>query len=175
MKFGSNDLKKRYDFHHTDHECDGTWEVCNVDTPYSVDTGMAVMIKNAPMVKCNKCGATYFQEGFEEKFLKEFSTRLVTSKRPLYKQEIRFLRSFAGLTQDQTSKELGVSSTDISKYESTTAQKERNMSNGLMVQFKLLIAGKLGIVIPPELSLWKVETVSTAPLPQNVFDASEVG
>lgn len=172
MKYGSDDLQKKYRFHHSDLECDGKWYQMQVDMPYRIDDGLMVMITNAPVVKCDKCDSMFFADGFEELFLKQFAEALVLNKRNLFKPEIRFLRTYLGLTQKQMAEELGISDTDMSKYESIKAKDQRHMDDGLIVQLKVLVAGKLGLHIPPDKGIWKVEKLR--PIEKNIFDASRL-
>jgi hypothetical protein len=171
--FGADrELQEKYRNHHVDDECTGVWNYVEEEMPYRIDEGIIVVIRNAPMVKCSVCGAMYFKDGFEESFLKHLAQKMVLSTRNLHKNEIRFLRTYIGYTQEKLAQVLGVSKPVISKYESATNKDERAMDDGMLVRFKLVVAGEMGLVIKPESKFWKVDHLT--PAKSQVINAKDI-
>jgi DNA-binding XRE family transcriptional regulator len=160
-KFGLDKaLQEKYAQHHTDLDCDGVWEEISSEMPYRIEEGLILMIKDAPLVRCEKCGAVYFRDDFEERLLAHVAKTTVLTARHLHQSEIRFLRNYIGYTQEKLGQELGIAKTDISKYESLKSG--RRMDDNLMVRFKLFVASKLGLTVSPDSNIWKVDHLATA-------------
>lgn len=176
-KFGTDrELQEKYAHHHRNDGCAGVWLKTQVAMPYRIEEGLFVVIHNAPVVKCDKCEAMYFEEGFEENFLEHFARRIVLTNRRLMKPEIKFLRIYIGYTQEKIANDLSISKSEVSKFESTKDTKDqRIMDDSLMVRFKLLVADILGLTIPPGAHLWKIDRVSHATSQvSQVIDAADI-
>ena len=159
-KFGKEDLQSRYKNHHLDDECQGVWVLRKIgsDVPYKIDDGINVILVNPSVIVCEKCGSQFFSDGFEKTVHMIVAKAMVFDARPLTASHIRFLRSFAGLTQTQAAEELGYRKEVMSRYESK--KDPTPMQSGEQVRFKLLIISKLGFEIPKEAQLWKAEKAS---------------
>lgn len=159
-KFGKEDLQKRYKNHHLDDDCQGIWVERKIgsDMPYKIDDGINVILVNPPIVVCEECGSQFFPDGFEKAVNQIVAKAIVFDPRPLTAAQVRFLRSFAGLTQSQAAEELGYRKEVMSRYESK--KEPTAMQPGEQVRFKLLIISKLGFEIPKEAQLWKAEKAS---------------
>ncbi|CAM6000260.1 unnamed protein product [Sphagnum balticum] len=103
-----------------------------------------VKVPFVPYVACDKCGAAFiapeFQPGLEEHIAKQ----LVVSPNLLTKPQIRFLRVFFGLTQDDIAKQVGA--TDRHHYQKMESRKsEIHMSELMQLRLKIGYAEMLKI------------------------------
>jgi len=172
-KFGADkELQEAYKHHHINDDCSGIWSYAEEEMPYRIDEGIIVVIRNAPLIKCDTCGSMYLKEGFEESFLKYLAMTMIFSNRQLQKQEIRFLRTYIGFTQDKLAQALGVTKHTISKCESLTNKDDRTMDDHMLVRFKLIVAGEMGITIKPERQIWRVDHL--APAKSQVINAKDI-
>lgn len=158
---GNNDLQEKYKYHHIEDECTGVWKaVTGHDMPYKVEDGINIVLVNPPLVRCEKCQAQFFEDGFEKRMLRHLAHMMILSHRPLDASQIRFTRSLAGLTQSEVAEEFGIRKEAISRYESR--KDPHTMQPGDQVRFKLLLIAKLGFEIPKGAELWKADKASVA-------------
>lgn len=158
-KFGFEELQEKYKNHHIADECNGHWEqITGQDMPYKIDEGITVMLLNPPIVRCESCGAQFFIEGFEKKMHRALVKAVLFDHRPLTASQIRFVRSFSGLSQKDVARELDIRNEAVSRYESR--KDPQTMQPGEQVRFKLLLIDKLGFEIPKNAQLWKADKAS---------------
>jgi DNA-binding XRE family transcriptional regulator len=148
MKTSGKTQEYRFKFHinmrdfdgmHRDEDCKGTWMVTVTSGParrFTLDALGPVPVPLIPLVTCHHCKTSYEIPKFRD-FVEEIIARhLITSKEALTKKQIRFLRMYFNLTQEQLAHHIGVADRhEMAKMESEKS--ERNLGADRQVRLKL--------------------------------------
>lgn len=134
---------KDYSDLHLKENCKGKFELGFVTNSFLDSTSLGpIKIPAIPMVRCEKCEAAFIVPGFEEWVEVLIADNLVLSNGVLTKKQLRFLRQFLDLTQDELAKMIGVADRhEIAKMESESSQRQMDLDKQLrakMIYAKLL-------------------------------------
>ena len=144
MKFGNKDFFQDF---HRDENCKGDWVLVEKNNvPYRMDSGILVILNHAPFVKCNKCAATFFAQGYEQ-WLKQLIAKMLLAQDGLLdKAELRFLRNIVGKTQKEMAGYLGWNVDEYTKFESENSDRKLNLDRNARI--KMIFADLLDIKDP---------------------------
>jgi hypothetical protein len=124
MKYGEFDqmrLNRSLSDFHSDDNCQGNWEISlQENVPYRLDSHIVLTIKNAPFVKCDSCGSTFFVPGFENWLKHQVALDILKQQGMMPKPAIRFLRVLTGKTQKEIADILEVPTDEYNKFESVS-------------------------------------------------------
>ena len=130
---------------HSKRNCGGKFAmILKTDDLLALGDLGIVKVPFVPYVACNKCEAAFiapeFQPGLEEHIAKQ----LVVSPNLLTKPQLRFLRVFFGLTQEDVANRIGV--TDRHYYQKLESKKsELHMTEYMQLRLKIGYAELLKI------------------------------
>lgn len=130
---------------HKDWDCMGSFRLRLVHQPVlSIGALGPVKTPAALMVVCKNCEAAYILPEFQETIELAIATQLVLSREMLSKSQIRFLRQYFDLTQEELARKIGLADRHtFSKLESERTS--RVMTPETQIIMKLLFAKLLGI------------------------------
>jgi DNA-binding XRE family transcriptional regulator len=131
---------------HADLECDGKWGVLVQANAFYTESCLGpIKLPAIAYVQCQKCKATYMAPEFRDLIEETIVRHLVFQQNTLAKKQIKFLRQYFDLTQEDLARKLGIADKhEISKMESENAQ-TKVMSTDSQIRFKIKCAEWLGV------------------------------
>jgi transcriptional regulator with XRE-family HTH domain len=150
---------KEFERSHLDHECKGRFKVVvktNIVIP--IDGLGPTLVPWSFIVHCDKCQATFIPDAFMRFLDEKLSVHLILQKGVLTKDQIRFLRLAANVTQEQVADACGA--TDKSHYLKMESKKyEPTMHENMQVRLKMFYAERWSIKDPKK--LWGLNKITT--------------
>ena len=130
---------------HSNPECSGKFEFSyTINAPYSGSALGVLRLSAVPMFVCHECQSGFIAPKFREWFEERVCEKLISAPGLLSKKQVKFLRQFLGLTQEELARKLGVADRhEFSKMESPKSQ--RILPEDKHFRLKLLAARFLGI------------------------------
>ena len=130
---------------HRDRACEGKWDVTfTLRSKFTLDAIGPIDVPVIPLVTCHECQTSLEVPGFRSFVENIVARHLVESKQSLDKKQIKFLRLFFDLTQDEFAKNIGLADKhEMSKVES--ASSSRTLDIDKQVRLKLFSAKQLKI------------------------------
>ena len=130
---------------HSKEECSGKWKPIFEKNDYFAAGALGPMqVSCIPYIECDQCEARYYMPGFQDWVEDVIAHKLVLNKGLLNKKQLRFLRQYFDLTQEQVADKLGLTGRHYySRVESENSV--RQMSPETQFRLKVLYAKMLGI------------------------------
>lgn len=180
MKFGNqvsfnfrvNSLN--YEGMHRDRDCDGKWAVTfTLGSKFTLDSIGPIDVPVIPLVTCHKCQTSYEVSGFRRFIESIVAKHLVESKQSLDKKQIKFLRLYLDLTQEEFAKNIGLADKhEMSKVESPSSS--RTLDIDKQVRLKLFGAKMLKIRDAKKLyALNEIDDSVATKITASLFPATE--
>ncbi|MGK5085028.1 hypothetical protein WDW37_17200 [Bdellovibrionota bacterium FG-1] len=104
-----------------------------------------IVIPVALFIECDKCGATYVPEGFQEAIEKHIAIFLILDKRKLTREQIRFLRLVSNKTQEEVAKAVGAADKSAYCRFESTKDYGLDMSENMQIRLRLFYADHFGL------------------------------
>jgi DNA-binding transcriptional regulator YiaG len=122
----------------------GTFEPTTVDrVDRSTWMGLSpVDVPHAPGLRCSHCGEVTWEGTTLEAIAEELARQLVADSSPLAPEEVRYLRTYLGLTQAELATQLGVDRTTVARWDKADRPLRHDEALGLraLVALHLLAA-----------------------------------